>query len=1011
MITKEKIESYISEIRSCNSEASKFQTFTLFLKDLFKLSVQLLKDYVRNIDRTLTTHKEGTGIIRRRPDSLFGNVVLEFERDLNNRTLLKEAQRQLKDYLYLLKEIEPDTVYTGIATDGIIFKVYTLIDNLLSEIETFDITKASPEEAFFFLDRYFLREHKRPLTTELILKDFGVNSLTFLKLSSKLKTLFQKNKGTPHLKTLFEEWKRYISLAYGEDLATEELFIRHTYLSLILKSLILKIFERLDRWERVIKGETFKEEGIENLFEEDFFCWIARKEILKELEDELNKILNVIDTYKLKGLKEDVLKELYQELVDPQTRHDLGEFYTPDWLAELMVKEVLKENPELSVLDPSCGSGTFLYFTILEKLKRNLDVNHVLNTVAGIDIHPLAVLTAKTNYLLALKEHLKDYIGKVFIPVYLADSLRIPKVEGTLIKDAYVLDILDKKVRIPAKLTESQKLFDEVLTEIGKLLSINISKKGFSNYFKRYPGFSEKLTAELYENLYKPLKRLKEEDKDTIWIFILRNIFRPIFMKGKFDIVIGNPPWIVLRTIKNREYYNHVKKLIKEDFGLEKRAKNITHLEMAVLFALESAENFLKEKGKVFFVVTRSIFNASHHKTFRAGNFKKIKLGIKEVWDLENVSPLFTYPALSILMEKGGKTTYPVKAKYFSGRLNRKNESLEKAKEELKIEEKLIYLSRTENENFWSYGKSLEFRKSYYFDRFFQGATIVPRNLFFVEVVRDLGKTVRVKQSESISYKKPYVHTFKEIFDEEIPEIERKFLFETVLGGDVVPFGILRKREVILPILSENGKTILLKKEDALDRGYIYLYQWLDKVERYWKKFSKGRLNIYQQINYQNKLLRQDFEKRYKVIYPTSSRQMCCACVKGIIADAKTYVFGTSDSREGFYLSAVLNSQVVQELLETSFDIRRKRETPDIHKKPLQLLPFPEFNPENENHLRLAEISRELHQKVGEILKDPELITKPVGNIRKVVKEQIKEELKEIDRLVALIVTQNHENQ
>ena len=52
----------------------------------------------------------------------------------------------------------------------------------------------------------------------------------------------------------------------------------------------------------------------------------------------------------------------------------------------------------------------------------------------------------------------------------------------------------------------------------------------------------------------------------------------------------------------------------------------------------------------------------------------------------------------------------------------------------------------------------------------------------------------------------------------------------------------------------------------------------------------------------------------------------------------------------------------------------------------------------------MAEISRELHQKVGEILKDPELITKPVGNIRKVVKEQIKEELKEIDRLVALIV-------
>jgi type I restriction-modification system DNA methylase subunit len=55
-------------------------------------------------------------------------------------------------------------------------------------------------------------------------------------------------------------------------------------------------------------------------------------------------------------------------LVDPDTRHDLGEFYTPDWLAEIMLDHVLAENPDVRLLDPACGSGTFLYTAI--RLKR-----------------------------------------------------------------------------------------------------------------------------------------------------------------------------------------------------------------------------------------------------------------------------------------------------------------------------------------------------------------------------------------------------------------------------------------------------------------------------------------------------------------------------------------------------------------------------------------------------------------------------------------------------------------
>ena len=43
-------------------------------------------------------------------------------------------------------------------------------------------------------------------------------------------------------------------------------------------------------------------------------------------------------------------------MVKPDVRKQLGEFYTPDWLSEKMINEMLSKDPKKSVLDPSCGS-------------------------------------------------------------------------------------------------------------------------------------------------------------------------------------------------------------------------------------------------------------------------------------------------------------------------------------------------------------------------------------------------------------------------------------------------------------------------------------------------------------------------------------------------------------------------------------------------------------------------------------------------------------------------------
>ena len=113
-----------------------------------------------------------------------------------------------------------------------------------------------------------------------------------------------------------------------------------------------------------------------------------------------------LQVYDLSAVRQDLLKQLYQNLVDPETRHDLGEYYTPDWLAQLTLQEIDYRAAQ-SLLDPACGSGTFLFNAIRRLADNGLTgrdlVDFALNNIVGTDVHPLAVTIARINYMLALK--------------------------------------------------------------------------------------------------------------------------------------------------------------------------------------------------------------------------------------------------------------------------------------------------------------------------------------------------------------------------------------------------------------------------------------------------------------------------------------------------------------------------------------------------------------------------------------------------------------------------------
>jgi SAM-dependent methyltransferase len=198
----------------------------------------------------------------------------------------------------------------------------------------------------------------------------------------------------------------------------------------------LKAF--MDKLER---GGVFKDFGINNFLEGDFFKWYVEAWD-DRIAAAMRETIRVLANYSLitldvdPNVTRDILKILYQGLVPKRLRHNLGEYYTPDWLAERLIDMTVVGDlkPTDKILDPACGSGTFLVLCIRKMReyarKKMLPESEVLDkillNVVGFDLNPLAVISSRTNFLLALGDLLEHRKGDISIPVYLCDSVVTP---------------------------------------------------------------------------------------------------------------------------------------------------------------------------------------------------------------------------------------------------------------------------------------------------------------------------------------------------------------------------------------------------------------------------------------------------------------------------------------------------------------------------------------------------------------------------------------------------------
>jgi SAM-dependent methyltransferase len=690
-----------------------------------------------------------------KPDTVFNRLVVEYKapgklNTSNSHTNNKKAIKQLRDYLDDIAKEEKQRVerLAGVILDGNYFIFVKKFGNRWYE----DIPVATSVDSVARFLRYLIYlAYGVALTADNLINDFGIDQLPARSMIAAFEKALTSG-GSPLVPKLFEQWQTFFSevieykeaftetklrdlqkfagragidLKKDEETAERFFFAIHTYFVLLVKLLAwLALYRHLglkmgipsfgslaalpsEQLQREIKrmedGDVFHDWAkITNLLEGDFFRWYLYA-WNNDVDKALREVLARLDTYDPTTLEldpestRDLLKKLYHYLMPREIRHNLGEYYTPDWLAQMLLNQVdhsfftddpdkssyLKENLlKFRFLDPACGSGTFLVLIIrrLRDTAKKLFIPEreileaILNNVVGFDLNPLAVIAARTNYLLALGSLIEQPHGEINIPVYLADSVMTPyKGEDMFTGGIYHAELSVQTFEIPEEVVSKERIDDfcrlaeeSVRDGIGS----DVFMKRAQERLKLSPEEFAKASSSL-QSTYESLSILHKNHLDGIWAGIIKNAFAPIFA-GKFDYVIGNPPWVNWENLPDG-YRRKSMRLWKEE-GLFPHGGMDTILgkgkkDISMLMTHIAMRSYLKDGGKLGFVITQSVF-----KTAGAGQgFRRFILGdgtsIK-VLHVDDMTELQPFEGASnrtslVVIQKDRETTYPVSYTYW----------------------------------------------------------------------------------------------------------------------------------------------------------------------------------------------------------------------------------------------------------------------------------------------------------------------------------------------------------
>ncbi len=897
---------------------------------------------------------DGSGRI----DTMWGATVIELKSDL--RKELDDVLARLPVYLAdaAARSRSPRPV-TGLATDGATFIAYTLRDGALVELARCTTDAERPNELLAWLEPLLSDRPDLLPEPRAVVQAFGRASMTFGRARLALDSLWATLRHDPEVLLKRDLWDGLLREAYGEEVGEDALFLQHTYLTIVVKAIAARVLDLpVDDPAALLSGRALADEGILGAVEADFFDWPLRLPAGAEL---VRQVAGEVARFRLRDVETDVLKILYESLVDPDQRHDLGEYYTPDWLAARVVAAAVDAPLEQRVLDPACGSGTFLFHAVRRLAAAGRAAGwagpRILEACAeqvrGLDVHPVAVTLARVTWLLALGDLLADRPAALRVPVFLGDG---DAMQWNLRRYVGRADVLvevpgEGPLQIPAGFAEDQAVFEQGLNALSQGLADNATPETVGRALRRIQG-AEPADADALAATFGRLQTLYRAGRNGIWTFVFRNLVRPVWLsraEQRADVLVGNPPWIV---------YRHLSPGMKDRMREALRTYDLwvggnlaTQQDMCALFWARGVERYLKPGGRLAFVLPYAVLNAPVFAALRAGRMGEARVRLTGGWALERVWPIFgaqsgssTTSTCVLFGRREMAGAHPAEMDRWVGHLTRRDADDEEATRAL-----------THSRVPWPRARTL-IGISPYRTRFRQGATIVPRRFFIVdpEPVGRLGgrrDAPRMHGRAGPLDKFPWTTV-------EPPRgpVEIQFLRQVVLGETVAPFRLLDTVTAVIPL---DGLK-LLDSAAANEAGHRYLAAWLRDAEAKWTTYSnrgtsgQSRMTLHARIDHMRNLSSQAEQAALRVFYTASGTRLSATRVStdnGIV-EHKAYWATARTRDEAGYLVAVINSAAVTGKI-TDLQSHGQRDKRDFDNL-VWTLPIPEYDDTDQLHRDLA---------------------------------------------------------
>ena len=1015
---------YENVLKSSNNNIGKEENFRTDMAIILnRIFIELDIEDKINAQQEYSVHKG-------RIDSLYGNIIIEYKapgrinENINNSSNLEfidQVKRQIAG-LALKNKFSKEKIL-GAVFDGknIIYVKYKNDDWEISNVQ-----KVTIESLSLFLKRVLsLSIEKKALIIENLLMDFDSESKLTKRFIRKIYFCLISNKKYAKVELLFEQWKQLFREICGYDFETLDIKIRNlkniyeikenvkieylifaiqTYFALIIKFLSLDVLkyisskkegglnsfkiensERLkEQLEDMELGGIYKKLGISNFLEGDFFggylyFWD------EDLYDLIKQMIEKFDDYDYSSinlepeLARDLLKNVYHNLFPRELRHNLGEYYTPDWLAEFLIEKMnIDFSKDKIILDPTCGSGTFIVLLIKKYINANKKINNkkllneILNCIKGYDLNPLAVISARANYIISLGELINERTENIEIPIYLCDSMLTILEEKRENEDCYVLSTKAGNFPIPVDIVKKRQA-NKLLDILNKCILMYYTA---SEFIEKVLKEDIKLTDNkktILERLYTTMLDLERNGLDGIWTNVIKNSFAPLF-QNKVDYIIGNPPWIVWQSLPEN-YRDSIQKYwhqysIFEHKGLAARLGS-SHDDLSVLMTYVIMDNFLKDKGKLGFIVNQNIFQSSGGgQGFRKFLIKdKTPIKIEQVDDFVKVQPFKDLGADNktavFTAIKNSNTMYPVNYNIWNKKNSGKicaNESFENVFNSKIYKKELLAKPIKEYNSSWIVGdsKNLEIfekmiakEKGKYRAR--KGVDTSANGIYWIKEKERINGKVVFENSPEASKKE-----IKQVKD----VVEEKLVYPLIRGKDIFKWKYKTEYHIIVPY-TKNGKVI---SKEELKINYENTYNYFYNKSNNFENILKNRGTVkkhYDPITSKESpeyvlydIGEYTFSK-YKVVWKALANGMISTVVstknnKLVIPDHNVVMIPIEDENEAYYLAGILNSEIVTKFVTAYISWFLSTHI-------LENMNIPTYNLKNKKHIKVAELSKKAH--------------------------------------------------